>query len=187
MGNSELTLMFGLAYLLVGCAVGGLLHRFGHSGATTASALVVWPMLLSLIGEAPAPYVAGGPFTERIEATFASLCEALGDPAAGEAAWDDEVEPLRSALVAADHRIAFVDRLLGDGGDCTPAAAHTQLSEARTRAAAEIEDVLTGVVELRLQVGLLALAGNTVSVREQLRAFHARARALAEVSDLAAG
>ncbi len=186
MSASTLTLTVVLLYVLVGIGVGAMLHFRGRDGAVAGSALAVWPLLLPLLGNAPPRAAVGGPFAGRIASTFRALLDALGDPSAGDAPWDEDVVPLRAALQEADQRVAFADRLLADAG-ADETRTVTRLREARERTAREIEDVLAGVVELRLQVGLLALSGNAVAVRDQLRAFHARARALAEVSDLAIG
>jgi hypothetical protein len=93
----------------------------------------------------------------------------------------EELVALDAALRRADARIATVDRLLGEEalrGD--PLAA--QLERARDFAADEVEAVLRGVVQLRVQVGLVALAGDTVPVRDRMRELAARVRAIEELS-----
>jgi hypothetical protein len=58
------------------------------------------------------------------------------------------------------------------------------LRRARTSAAAEVEAVLEGIVQLRLQIGLRSLAGNSVPVRERLRDLRARLAAVDELAQL---
>jgi len=73
--------------------------------------------------------------------------------------------------------VEVADRILGDGGEGLDA-----LQAARGRAAAEIEEVLAGVGLLRVQVGLLTLAGDTTPVRARLVELQARVAALEEVA-----
>jgi hypothetical protein len=188
MSQGTLTVALLLLWLGAGAGVGVRLARAGFAPATSASALLLWPALLGLVG-APEPRVAG-PFAARIEAAFGALAAALANPAAAPLAWEGEASALREALHAADQRIVLVDGLLSGvdaTGDAAVDASRAALVRARDHAAAEIEAVLAGVVELRLQVGLLALAGDPVPVRDRLRGLRARARALAEVDTLGAG
>jgi len=55
------------------------------------------------------------------------------------------------------------------------------LGRARAAAAAQIEAVLDGVAQLRLQIGLRALAGNSVPVQERLRDLRGRLAAIDEL------
>lgn len=168
------------AWLAVGAAVGWRLDRAGAPAATAASALVAWPALLPLLG-APAP-AGSGPFAARIRDAFAGLARTLADPAAAEVPWDDDLVALRASLVAADGRVALVDRLLDEArGEGAVADDLVALRAARDHAATEIEAVLAGVVQLRLQVGLLALEGSDMPVRARLEELRARAAALSEV------
>ena len=187
-GKSTLTVLGMLGYVGIGAGVGARLASDGHPSATSVSALAAWPLLLSLVGRSPAsrPRVAGdGPFAPRIHDALFRLQEALGDPAAAELPWDAEVEALREVLLSADTRLALVDRLLEDETtDAEVARSHQALAEARSHAAAEIEAVLSGLAQLRLQVGLLALQGEVLPVTERLRELAARAGALDEVTRL---
>lgn len=70
----------------------------------------------------------------------------------------------------------MVDRLLDDSDGDT-----TSLTQARAHAALEIEAVLSGLSDLRLQIGLAALEGGGQSVQAELAALQARASALSEV------
>ena len=171
-----------LAYLGSGLAVGAVLARKGHSAATAWSALAVWPMLLPLL-ESPQPRLATGPFAARIESAFAALREVLVDPAAGEVPWAADLDGLRQVLLRSDERLALVDGLLADADDSVEGAA-AQLRSARAHTAGEIEAVLAEVAQLRLQVGLVALAGNAEAVRERLGELVNRARALDEVASI---
>ena len=57
-----------------------------------------------------------------------------------------------------------------------------RLQAARDKAAAEVEAVLKGLVQLRVQLGLVALAGETGPVRDRLMELSARLTALEEVA-----
>jgi hypothetical protein len=57
-----------------------------------------------------------------------------------------------------------------------------ELRRARAATAAQIEAVLDGVVQLRLQIGLRALAGNSVPVQERLRDLRGRLAAIDEIA-----
>jgi hypothetical protein len=58
------------------------------------------------------------------------------------------------------------------------------LRQARARSAGEIEAVLAGVLQLRLQIGLLALAGDDRAARQRLAELRDRARALEELTPI---
>lgn len=185
MTGAQLTVSLVLGWLLIGVVVGTRLTRSGHGAATACSAIVAWPALLSLTSSAPRSMT--GPYADRIAQAFLALGEALGDPSAAAVPWREDALALQSVLEAADRRLVLVDRLLQDedgDGDAAVAESRAALARARTHAAHEIEAVLAGVVELRLHVGLLSLAGDPLPVRERLRGLRARARALAEVDGL---
>ena len=91
----------------------------------------------------------------------------------------------------ADQRLARIDRLLhetqsapGSRGDASLEAAIARLCHARDHAARELEAVLAGLVSLRIQLGLFALAGESEPVRERLVELEARVAALAELSSI---
>lgn len=168
------------AYLAVGLAVGARLHRAGHPPGAAAAASVAWPLFLgALAGELPA--LAVGPYHERIAAAFAALAAALLEPAAAAVAAPEELAALRASLQVIDGRIGMVDRLLAD-----PALREDPLGErlrdARAHAAAEVEAVLHGLTQLRVQVGLLALLGDAVPVRARMRELGARVKAIEEIA-----
>jgi len=172
-------------YLLAGAVVGVGLAQRGHAPATSASAVIAWPLLATLLAGDVAAAVAPtstGPFGARIHAVINALLTSVS-ASPDSAALARELGPLADALLAADQRLAGADALLASTPDTSVAAYH-HLVEARSRAAADIEEVLTAIVELRLHIGLLALAGNTAGVREQLTALRQRASALAEVHRL---
>jgi hypothetical protein len=123
----------------------------------------------------------------RIEATFSALAEALADPPAGEMASQHELAALRRSLEEADRRLVLVDALLAEAPeDSDPGVllCLQKLRRARADAASESEAVLSGVRQLRIPVGLLALAGDALPVRERWVELWARLAALDELSNL---
>jgi hypothetical protein len=173
------TCLLVAAWLLVGGGVGVSLARNGHARPTALLALAAWPVLLPLVSDA-AP-TAAGPFSERITSCFAALRAALAEPTTASVIDTAEVAALHQALLRADARIAMVDRLLAEEAlRADPLA--DQLQRARAFAADEVEGVLRGVVQLRVQVGLVALAGDTLPVRERMRELGARVAAIEEIS-----
>ena len=162
-------------WLAAGATIGVRLERAGAAPSTAVSALVAWPLLLPLLSGAP---LGAGPLAARIHDAFARLAEAMADPVAAEPPWGDELDRLRDSLLAADARIAMVDRLLRGEADGTAAS---ELRLARQHAVDEVEAVLSGLSDLRLQLGLYALDGGAVSIRDELRSLQARASALSEV------
>ena len=162
-------------WLIVGAGVGVQLERRGHPGSTALSALVVWPILLSLLQTVPA---ATGPFSQAITRAFHSLNQTIADPLAADVPWSGELASLHQSLVDADARLAMVDRLLAETDD---SEASQSLQRARTHAASELTAVLSGLTDLRIQIGLYALEGGEQSVQAELGALQARARALSEV------
>jgi len=171
-----------LGWLGVGAWVGHRLHRDGAGAGVSIAALGVWPLLL---GARPA--IEGGPLGRRIDAAFDSLTEALADPSAEQVANHGELSALRSSLVEADRRLALVDTLLAEAPSDGPEdlrGSLTRLRAARAHAASEAEAVLSGVLQLRIQVGLRALAGDTVEVSGRLTELRARLSALDELGQL---
>ncbi|MDP2310122.1 MAG: hypothetical protein Q8P18_29160 [Pseudomonadota bacterium] len=184
MNATSATLLLLGAWLLLGGGTALVLARRGQPAATALSALIAWPVLLPLLGE-PAGQQAGtrnvGPFATRIDTCFAALRSALTDPSISGIVTVEELVSLEQSMRRADGRIGMVDRLLSeDALRADPLA--IQLARARELAADEIESVLRGVVQLRVQVGLVALAGDTLPVREGLRELGARVRAIEETS-----
>lgn len=176
-----LFIALGGGYLLAGGAVAVGLVRRGEPRANVLLSLVTWPLLLPLLWDA-APTSTGGPLTRRIDDALDALAATLGDPSAGELPGGDDVGFLREALHRADSRVALVDRLLDSPDAASAPDAQATLRTARATAVAEIEAVITGVIELRLQVGLLALHGDTGPVRERLRELRGRIGAFDEVA-----
>jgi hypothetical protein len=184
-----------LVYLVLGLGVGLALLHHGHSRGTAASALAAWPLLLGLLSAKPAPTPEGGPKAADIDRAFCALEDLLAQQRQQgvSIAWAGELGDLRQALEAADARIAMVDRILEDlrAGDVRHVATDlAALGRARERAATELDAVLGGVQRLRIQVGLLALSEiqdeAAQAVQQRLRELHARARAIEEISSLAA-
>jgi hypothetical protein len=178
MSATSATLLLLGVWLVLGGATAVALARNGQPAGTAVAALAAWPVLLPLLGAAPP---AAGPFSGRIHAAFSALRAALADPGAAGVIGPDELTTLEAALHRADARIGMVDRLLAEEAlRADPLSA--QLDRARGHAVDEVEAVLRGVVQLRVQVGLLALAGDTAPVRERLQELGARVRAIEEIS-----
>jgi hypothetical protein len=183
-------LAFGLlgAYTLVGAAVAWHARRHAMGWATAVGALVCWPLLLPAFGKRPPS--SPGPLGPRIADSVQALRTTLDDPAAAPMDGPDDLDGLIGALYRADERLALVDRLLEsvtpDRGPTGGALAQSlaELRRARAAATAEVEAVLEGLAQLRIQIGLRSLAGNSVPVRERLRDLRARLAAVDELADL---
>lgn len=193
-----------LGYLGAGAAIAGHLGRKGHGLGVTSSALVCWPLLLGLIGRAPPTAElrfesrpGAGPNATRIDACLRTLTEGLAETVeSGGAALIDasQLSTLADALHQADGRIARVDRLLRETEaqralvhDASVDAAVARLRSAREHAHRELEAVLAGLLQLRVQLGLFTLAGESEPVRERLAELQARVAALAELSSVELG
>ena len=182
-----IALGLGLLYVALGAASATLLARRGHPPAVALGAIACWPLFVPLLGRAPEPRGAG-PLHARIVAVVAALREAMRDPCAAGLHLPEDLDLLVDQLHRADERLAMVDRLLAstaaDAGRAPGVAQGiAQLRRARAATAAEIEAVLDGVVQLRLQIGLRSLAGNSFPVQERLRDLRSR---LAAIDELAA-
>lgn len=195
------TLMLG--YLGVGAAMAWHFGRRGHGLATSTAALACWPLLIGLVGRAPPSRelelglpLEPGPNRARIDACVAGLRdglhEQLGDALVGAPLIEaTQLDKLATSLHRADHRLARIDRLLHEtqtqrqvASDASLEAAIARLCHARDHAARELEAVLSGLVSLRIQLGLFALAGESEPVRERLVELEARVAALAELSSI---
>jgi hypothetical protein len=200
------TLMLG--YLGVGAAMAWHFGRRGHGLGTSTAALACWPLLLGLVGRAPPSRdldlgipVEPGPNRARIDACVAGLREGLDEDLSGSPLTPltpligaSQLDKLAKSLHRADHRLARIDRLLHEtkthrqvAGDAPLQAAIARLCHARDHAARELEAVLAGLVSLRIQLGLFALAGESEPVRERLAELEARVAALAELSSIELG
>lgn len=193
--------VLAIGYLGVGTAFAWHLGRNGHGLGVTSSALACWPLLLGLIGRPPPsselrlePRPNPGPNAARIDACLRTLAEGLaetidnGGTTLIEAA---QLRKLADALHRTDARIARVDRLLRETRaqpelirDPSVEAAIERLRSARERAHGELEAVLAGLIQLRVQLGLFSLAGESEPVRERLAELEARVAALAELSSV---
>lgn len=183
-GVPPLWLALGLAYGAIGIAVALRLATRGASHAAAVSALGCWPLLLPLVVTPPKPS-SGGPLHERIRRCADDLRSTMADPAADGLVVVEDLDELVADLERADERLGLVDRLLADvGANTRPSAGLQALRAARARAAAEVEAVLDGMVELRLSIGLRSLAGNTVPVHERLQDLRARLGAVQDLTDL---
>jgi hypothetical protein len=174
MNSSLLPLLVLLVYLGIGVYLSTSFIQKGATGGALAT-LVAWPLMLGAWSQ----YSAGtGPFTVRIQQAFRALEAAWQDPGAKGVLPELELKSLEQSLIRADSRIGMVDRLLED-----PAVAEggAPLREARARAAREVEQALQELVLLRVQLGLVALAGDTRPVQSSLANLSARVRALEEM------
>jgi hypothetical protein len=163
------------SYVAVGLGVGAWHLRAGRR-AQAWTALVAWPLLTG--GGAASPRGGQGPMAGRIEAAIGGLRTALADPAAGGLVADDDLGPLRLALLELDGRVGLADRLLADAGD---GAGRAALEAARARSAADIDGALAELSALRLQVGVLALGGDAGAVTGRLRELRHRLAAEEEL------
>lgn len=173
-------------YVVAGAVVAVWLERRGTPAGAVLGSLVAWPLFLPLLGAEPAPEVVGarGPRGATIDQALDALLQTLADPAAASVGWDDDLTELRASLHRLDSRIALVDRLLAEEPD---AASAPTLRQARDEAEGDIDAVLAEVSELRLQVGLMALAGDGAQVRARLQELCSRASALDELRTLDRG
>jgi hypothetical protein len=169
-----------IAWIGVGLGVAAVLHKQGHSVPTAISALVAWPALLPVLGSG-VESTGAGPYSARIAQAFAALRLGLAEPTVAGLTDMVALAGIESSLHRADARIAAVDRLLADPAVATDSGAE-RLRLARAKAAAEVETVLSQLVHVRVQLGLVALAGDTSTVRAHLSELAARARALEEVA-----
>jgi hypothetical protein len=169
------------AYVVIGAAVAVWLERRGHPRGAVLGALAVWPLLLPLLQSAPVPEVRRGPLASAIDAALAGLERTLQEPLAGEVRWAADTDELRAALLAADARLALVDRLLADTPSGQADDAVSALRAARADGERAIHEVLAEVQQIRLQVGLHALAGGREPLQQRLRELSARAAALSEL------
>ena len=183
-GSTALWPALLLAYLGIGLGVAIVLARRRASSMTAVSAIACWPLLVPLLRAPPIDRRAG-PLGDRIERCAADLRATMADPAADDLPIVDDLDDLVRDLHGADARLAMVDALLHDvGATSPPRPAIEALSRARARAAAEVQAVLDGMVELRLAIGLRSLAGNTVPVRERLQDLRVRLGAVEEIAAL---
>lgn len=181
MSPSTLAIMLGAGWLIVGIFVGGLLLRQGQPTSAAAAAVLAWPAMVSLLGAESIDAPGLGPFAAKITAAFAGLRAALAEPALAGVVELHSLHGIERSLRRADARLAAVDRLLEDpvvAGD----AGSGRLITARAHAAEEVEAVLRQLLAVRVQLGLVALAGDTSAVRSHLGELAARAKALEEVT-----
>ena len=194
----SLWVVLALGYLGTGAAIAWHLGRRGHELGVTASALACWPLLLGLVGRAPPdaelrfdPRPSSGPNAARIDACIRTLAQGLAETVEAGLIDAPALRKLADELHRADDRIARVDRLLRETEvqrelvqDASVEAAMTTLRRAREHAHRELEAVLAGLLQLRVQLGLFALAGESEPVRERLAELEARVAALAELSSV---
>lgn len=172
-------------YTVVGAIVATLLARRGHAAAVALGALVCWPLFMPLLGQRGTPSGIG-PLHDRIARAVSALRDAMAEPGAESLHLPGDLEGLVGDLHRADERLAMVDRLLASVGrdGAAPGVVQSidELRRARAATTAQIEAVLDGVVQLRLQIGLRSLAGNSVPVQERLRDLRSRLAAIDEIA-----
>ncbi len=179
MSSPSVVLVLLGIYLALGVAMAMRFSLRGDVGAAV-SAVFAWPLMLSDLSSGASP-PGTGPYARDIRRGLGALREALREPEVENLVPESDLCAIEGALTSADGRVSRVDRLLQDP-DVQASEDGQRLRAARARAAAEIEAVLKGLVQLRVQLGLVALAGETAPVREQLGSLVARLRALDELS-----
>jgi hypothetical protein len=182
---TAVTLALAGGYVGCGLLCAAMLVRRGAPSETALSALVVWPLLLPMLSSAPLSET--GPLSSRIEQAFLALRSVIDEVGSSSVELAD-LQGLQAALRRADERVALVDRWIARELSARDGAGVEALQAARDRAISEIEAVLAGLAQLRLQIGLLTLAGpQDTSVRDQLQALQARVAALEEVGSVHGG
>lgn len=174
-----------IVYLLIGLASALRFRRDGHT-ATAAAALFTWPLLLD--GGPPTESDGdlrqrAGPYTPQIRKHLDDLGSALKEPGVEGLVSESDLAAISRALHAADARVGTVDRMLADPA-IRQAEQGARLESARDAAAAEVEAVLKGLVQLRVQLGLVALVGETAPVQDRLRELSARLGAIDELGGI---
>lgn len=176
------------AYAALGLLAAGLLAHRGVAPGTAAAAVVGWPFFVHTLvpTEAPprpAPSACAGPLHADIDLTFDRLEDAARRVEVNVQGLV-ELTALRRALHVADTRVAVVDRILAEDdapGSGQLAESLVRLRARRDRSVREIRDVLDEIARLRVQLGMLALSGDTMSLQDGIRALVARVKALDEV------
>jgi hypothetical protein len=181
----DLTWWLTLGWLAVGGAVGGLLTVRGHAQEAALAALVAWPFFLPALARRPALSVRQGPNAPRIRRTLDAVRQALEDAGVATDSALCDLDGVGDALHEADGRIQRVDQLLDEAlsEDAGVAEERLALAHARDDAMADLESVLAGLAQLRLQVGRLALAGDAGPITQHLRELRARVAALDELRE----
>lgn len=180
LGGLPVELVLATTWAFLGCIAAAWLAQRGHPTAVSLAALVAWPLVLPALSDPTPP---SDPLNARIDRAVDDLATTLRDPLVG---WDapGDLELLRAALRRAGERVGWIDELLAstDGSD---GDSRTELVDARARAAGEVDAVLAGLTQLRLQVGLRMLQGDTTPIRARLTELHDRIQVMDEVQRLA--
>ena len=176
--SAIVVVLAAVLYLAIGLYVA---HGFQRDGqpAAAAAAVFTWPQLLET--GAAGPRLRMGPAAGAIRKGVSDLRGALDEPGVEGLFAESDVERIELALMAADARVGTVDRLLADP-TVLETAEGQRLQAAREQAATEVQTVLKNLVQLRVQLGLVALAGETGPVRDRLMELSARLTALEEVA-----
>lgn len=177
-----------ITYLLVGVTVSWQLARRGHRITTAVSSFLCWPLFLGLFGKTPE--MQQGPMAIKIRESMQTLREAIANPQSSELGDFSQIEALETALLQADQRLVFVDRMLHEpSSEMNPELQNSRarLKQAHEHAIHEIEAVLAGICQLRMEIAMHLLAGTRVPIQEQLQDLQARMSALSELSSLHQG
>lgn len=145
------------------------------TAALPSAAWAPAPSVLDLLGVLLLPLVAT---TSLLPVATAGLGLRLGPVEVGEAIAlpvERAGRLLLASLPAQGLALAFAPREVA------------RLAARRARAVAEIEEVLASLHELRVQVGILALAGENAPVQQRLVGLRLRIRALQEVESQSPG
>ena len=175
---------FAMIYVVMGISTSATMIRRGQRLSLALPALVCWPLLLGLL-QTEWKARLQGPLHEAITHATQNLRTALSEPGAAGLVESTEIEMLEESMLKADARIATVDRLLQEQGTTQISRiqdGYTQLAAARARAFDELQAVIDGTVQLRLQIGLRSLAGSGPAVQDRMLELEARVRALSELS-----
>jgi hypothetical protein len=181
--NDLMLLLLGI-YALVGAGVALLLIRGGTAPWAAAAAVFAWPLMLPGARPDPAPGEAQGPLHASIEAAFSRLEDAIRHSPGPPPDWKAGLATLRASLLRADERLAIADRILAEPAGEGLQSSVLRRHERRQATATQIAAVLDEIGRLRLQLGLVALDGEALPLREAMQQLLQRARALDEVEQL---
>lgn len=176
-----------VVYAGVGCVVGLEMVRRGASLGTACCSLLAWPLLLSVFS--PAETLESthcGPYALRIDGAMRPLRGLLEQPGVADGALLKELDMLCGELEDADTRLARAEAWMAGLDDSTRGVAQEAFEPARAATCAAIEEVLSELSALHVQVGLQVLQGEPLRLAERVRILSARATALREVGGLQA-
>ncbi len=172
-------------WLLAGAMVAMMLRRGGEAPQTWIAAIPAWPLFLSLLPLLQRAGSQEGPFHPRILPALRGLQAAMREAGISdlEGSEPQEIQALRQALCRADQRIGRMGRLLAEEREMNPAAPLSALEQAIARAGAELEQTLSEMSRLRVQLRLMpALTPDSDSpILPALQGLTLRLQAMEEV------